>query len=64
VADKESEHIIPRTHKPYDATFRHQTVELADGQRGNQGVDRTRDRSLVAKSQTNLVLPVRSESFA
>lgn len=29
VADKESEHIMPRTHKAYDATFRQQAVELA-----------------------------------
>lgn len=28
VAEKESEHIMPRTHKPYDATFRQQAVEL------------------------------------
>lgn len=29
MADKESEPIMPRTHKPYDATFRQQAVELA-----------------------------------
>ena len=29
MAEKESEHIMPRTHKPYDATFRQQAVELA-----------------------------------
>lgn len=28
VAEKESEQIMPRTHKPYDATFRQQAVEL------------------------------------
>ena len=29
VADKESEHIMPRTHRPYDAAFRQQAVDLA-----------------------------------
>lgn len=28
MAEKESEYIMPRTHKPYDATFRQQAVEL------------------------------------
>jgi transposase len=28
VADKESEQTMPRTHKPYDAAFRQQAVEL------------------------------------
>jgi transposase len=28
VAEKESEQTMPRTHKPYDATFRQQAVEL------------------------------------
>ena len=29
MAEKESEPIMPRSHKPYDATFRQQAVELA-----------------------------------